>query len=102
MPPTLGRTPVHIRMGDLDGVGHVNNPVYFDLLDDAIARAGGRSTTDTHPRTYDLQYESAVTEGDALHDAAWLSDCTWHYRLERASGGLVLRGRLAEGEDVPY
>lgn len=98
MPQHLSFTPAHIRVGDLDGVGHVNNPVYLDLLDDAVARAGGRTTTDAHPRTYDLQYESAVAAGDALQDVGWLDGGAWHYRLERTGGGLVLRGRLAQDE----
>lgn len=100
VPESPAPAPVHIRMGDLDGVGHVNNPVYLDLLDDAIARAGGRSTIEAHPRVYDLLYEAAVTSGDALQDAAWHDAGAWHYRLEKVGVGPVLRGRLTEGEDV--
>jgi acyl-CoA thioesterase FadM len=97
-PAGASLTPLHIRAADLDGVGHVNNPVYLDLFDDAVIRAGGLSSVAAVPRTYDLQYQAAATAGAAIQDVAWRDGAAWSYRLERAHGGLVLHGRLAEGE----
>jgi acyl-CoA thioesterase FadM len=89
---------VRIRAADLDGVGHMNHPVYLDLLDDAVIRAGGAEMVESHPRTYDMQYQSPVRSGDALLDAAWRDGGLWHYRLERPDGALVLHGRLGADE----
>jgi acyl-CoA thioesterase FadM len=97
-PPTAAHTAVHVRASDLDGVGHVNHPVYVDLLDDAVIRAGGEGSVTAHPRTYEVQYHAAIQPGDALRDVAWEDGGRWRYRLERADGSLVLHGRLSPGE----
>jgi len=99
-PPAAVPASVRIRAGDLDGVGHVNHPVYVDLLDDAVIRAGGRESVAAHPRTYEVQYHAAIQPGDALRDVAWEDRGRWRYRLERADGSLLLHGRLSP-EEIP-
>ncbi|MDR7543242.1 MAG: acyl-[acyl-carrier-protein] thioesterase [Armatimonadota bacterium] len=99
-PPTMAYAPVHIRASDLDGVGHVNHPVYVDLLDDAVIRGGGGRSVAAHPRTYAVQYHAATQPGDPLRDAAWEDGGGWRYRLERADGSLVLHGQLSPEETV--
>jgi acyl-ACP thioesterase len=89
--------PVHVRVADLDGVNHVNHTVYADLLDDAVARAGGAEAIRAHPRTYDLQYKTGIRPGDEIREAAWRADGVWCYRIERGDGHLVMHGRLREG-----
>lgn len=96
-PGGTAATPLRMRASDLDAMGHVNNAVYLDLMDDAVLRAGGHDLVGAHPRTYDLLYHAAATSGDALRDLAWWDGDHWQYRLERGDGLLVLHGRLAGG-----
>lgn len=94
--PTAGspRNSLRIRLSDADALGHANNAVYFDLLDDAVARSGGAATVDAHPRTYDLQYNSAAPAGAAVSERAWSDGRGWHYRLESDAGALHVHGRV--------
>lgn len=91
--------PVRIRTSDVDAMGHANNAVYLDLLDDAITRVGGPTAVDVYPRTYDLQYHAAAGAGVELRDLAWRDDGLWQYRLESPDGVLVLHGRLRPGDE---
>ncbi len=88
---------LRIRVSDADAMGHANNAVYLDLLDDAVVRAGRAEAIAAHPRTYDLQFSAAATVGAELHDLAWEENDQWHYRLEGPDGSLLLHGRLAGG-----
>jgi acyl-CoA thioesterase FadM len=97
-PDGVPPAPLRIRAGDLDGAGHANNPVYLDLLDDAVIRAGGHGVVAAHPRTYDLQFAAGARSEDALQDRAWREADRWHYRLEHVDGRLVAHGRLSRGE----
>ncbi len=96
-PAGIAQSPLRIRVSDADAMGHANNAVYLDLLDDAIIRAGGATAIEAHPRTYDLQYSAAANAGAELHDLAWQENGHWHYRLIGPDGNLLLHGRLASG-----
>lgn len=95
-PPPEGaeRTPLRIRTSDCDAMGHANNPVYLDLFDDAVLRAGGSEAVDAHPRMYDLQYHAAGVAGTDLRDLAWSEGRAWHYRLESEEGELHAHGEV--------
>lgn len=97
-PAGVVQSPLRIRVSDADAMGHANNAVYLDLLDDAIVRAGGAKAIEAHPRTYDLRYSTAATVGAELRDLAWQENGHWHYRLIGPEGNLLLHGRLAGGE----
>lgn len=99
-PASAARTSVRIRHSDADALGHANHPVFVDLLDDAVTRAGGVQAVAAHPRTYDLQYDAPAEAGAALRDVAWQEDGAWWYRLETPDGRLTAHGRLALGRDV--
>ena len=88
-----------IRLGDLDAMGHANNAVYVDLLDDALWRAGAGAALHRYPRTYDLQYHAAARADEALREVLWQDADGWHYRLEGVAGRLRAHGRLRAGED---
>ncbi|MGQ0550193.1 MAG: hypothetical protein ACT4PY_11060, partial [Armatimonadota bacterium] len=90
-------TPLRIRASDCDAMGHANNAVYLDLLDDAVIGAGGAAAVERYPRTYDLQYHAAASAGADLRDLGWVANDTWHYRLESPDGSLYLHGRLRRG-----
>ncbi len=96
-PPDLARSPLRIRLSDADAMGHANNAVYFDLLDDAVVRAGGAAAVHAYPRTYDLQYNAAAPAGAELSDLAWRDQGAWRYRLEKPDGSLLLHGGVADG-----
>ncbi len=96
-PAGIAQPSLRIRVSDADAMGHANNAMYLDLLDDAIIREGGAKAIEAHPRTYDLQYSAAATAGAELHDMAWQENGHWHYRLEGPEGRLLLHGRLASG-----
>jgi acyl-ACP thioesterase len=88
---------VHAR--ELDPLGHVNNGVYLDYLEEAVAAAGGGATLAALPRRYALEYVGPATSGDALRARAWPTPDGWSHRLERAADGAVLlRGTLATGD----
>jgi acyl-CoA thioesterase FadM len=97
-PQDAARIPVHIRASDVDAMGHANNAVYVDLLDDAVARAEDAKIVETHPRTYDLQYSGAATAGATLRGVAWRDGDRRHYQLERPDGTLLLHGTLAAAQ----
>ncbi|MDR7483917.1 MAG: thioesterase [Armatimonadota bacterium] len=99
-PISAEASPLWIRAGDVDALGHANNAAYLDLFDDAVVRAGGQRVIEAHPRTYDLLYHAAAESGAALRDRAWSETGLWHYRLERPDGTLLLHGRLV-GADLP-
>ncbi|MDR7481732.1 MAG: thioesterase [Armatimonadota bacterium] len=82
------------RLGDLDAMGHVNNAVYVDLLDDAVWRAGAGALLEGHPRTYDLQYHAAARADEVLRETVWEAGSGWWYRLETTAGDLRAHGRL--------
>lgn len=93
-------TPVRIRFSDCDAMGHANNAVYLDLVDDAIIRAGGGAALERYPRTCDLQYHAAARAGAELRDLGWVANDVWHYRLESPDGVPYLHGRLRGGDET--
>jgi acyl-CoA thioester hydrolase len=92
-------SPLRIRVGDTDAMGHANNAVYIDLLDDAVVRAGGAAAVAAHPRTYEAQYGAAAAAGAPLRDVAWRDGTAWRYRLESMAGRLHLHGDLTPAAD---
>jgi acyl-CoA thioesterase FadM len=103
-PADAARRTLTFRTTDLDDMRHANHTAYVDVLDDAIARAdgvgSGAETSDARTRTYDLLYHSAATADDVLVDRTWRAECTWHYRLERSDGALLLHGRVTPGDSA--
>jgi acyl-ACP thioesterase len=97
-PEDAHRESVRLRTTDLDDMRHANHTVYVDLIDDAVARAGGVDSTTAYPRTYDLLYHAAAAAHDPLSDAVWRAPGAWHYRLARADGAPIMHGRLTPEE----
>jgi acyl-CoA thioesterase FadM len=89
------------RLRELDPMGHVNNGVYLDWLDETVAAAGldGVTASAAVPRTYRLEYRRPAQPDAALVSTAWLDPAQpsagWAYRLSGADGEDLLRGRLA-------
>jgi acyl-ACP thioesterase len=98
LPPPPGdavrdRSPV--RRHELDPMDHVNNGVYLDRLEDAIAGVpGGGEALDRVPRGVRLEYVAPAGAGDVLESAAWPHAGGWACVLTTASGAETLRGWL--------
>ena len=104
----VGRS-FRVRLHELDPMGHVNNAVYLDWLDEAIDLIAPEAIR-TVPRRYLLEYRTPAAPGAELEGRAWAGSPgpeaglepgqerglsrRWSYRLEDADGRLSLGGRL--------
>ena len=70
--PTSHMIPVHTRWGDEDKYGHVNNVVFFRLLEEARARWITGANAD----------DNLLTHGLLVHEAALTYHSPLHYREE--------------------
>jgi hypothetical protein len=79
-------------------MGHVNNAVYLDWLEEAILGAApgvSNATLATTPRRYRLEYAAAADPGAPLEDAAWQDgELGWCYRLSGPDGRDLFRARV--------
>jgi acyl-CoA thioester hydrolase len=93
-----------VRPHELDPMGHANNAVYLDWLEESIAAASATAGADTRsiaavPRRYRLEYALAASAGATLEAAAWRDATSWSVRITQAdSGADLFRGRLEPGE----
>ena len=94
-PSDAARRTFGVRRHELDPMVHVNNAVYLDWFEEAVAAAGdGCAALDEVPRTYRLEY-AASAEPNAVVDAStWRDDDGWAHR-QSAAGVELLRARLA-------
>jgi acyl-ACP thioesterase len=99
----LGPTPddaaildLRVRPQDLDPMGHVNNAVYLDWVEEALAVAGQAEVTVRVPRHAAIEYAASAELGDALTAAAWREGDAWLVRLRRDSDGTeIARARIS-------
>lgn len=89
------------RLRELDPMVHVNNGVYLDWLDEAVAAGGGTAAIASFRRRYRLEYLHPVAPGTPLVSAAWQDGPGWAYRLADEDGTELLRGRLEAGTVDP-
>jgi hypothetical protein len=76
-------------------MGHVNNAVYLDWIEEVVASAGDRAATTTVPRRVAIEYAASAEPGDRVEAAAWAGDGGWWVRLTRPSDGAdLVRARL--------
>jgi acyl-CoA thioesterase FadM len=99
-PPGVAGRPLVPRLRELDPQGHVNNAVYLDWIDEAIAAAGGPDAVRAPERRYRLEYLRPAGPGAALRSTAWRDGAGWAWRLADDVGDLV-RGRLDGPVDAP-
>src|SRR5664280_120553 len=70
-----------VRLHELDPMGHVNNAVYVDWLDEAVHLVDP-VVIRVVPRRYRLEYRAAAAPGADLVGQAWPDGEGWSYRLE--------------------
>lgn len=92
-PADASRRSFGVRLHELDPMGHVNNAVYVDWLDEAIDLVDPVAIR-VVPRHYRLEYRAAAAPGADLVGRAWPDGLGWFYRLEDGAGRLCLGGRL--------
>jgi acyl-ACP thioesterase len=92
------RLAFHVRPQDLDPMGHVNNAVYLDWLEEAVASAGASDLTTSIPRRIALEYAAPAGPGEELEALAWASDAGWWVRLRRAADGTDLLRAASRSE----
>jgi len=83
---------IRVRPHDLDVVGHVNNAVYLDWLEEALlARGGGVAPLDALPRTARLEYVASAGPGDEVEVGTWQDGPSWSARISHVGGREVLK-----------
>jgi acyl-ACP thioesterase len=99
-PEGVARQPVRARPHELDPMGHVNNAVYVDWLEEAIAAASTQDSTPPSPRRMGLEYLGSAAPGVELGAIAWPADHGWLFRLD-AGGQVLVRARATEVSAAP-
>ena len=103
LPPSPEGTverPLVPRLRELDPQGHVNNAIYLDWMDEAVAASSGADAVRAAARRYRLEYLRSAGPGAALTSAAWRDGAGWAWRLADDVGDLV-RGRLDHPGETP-
>jgi acyl-ACP thioesterase len=102
-PADAPRRELTVRPHELDPMGHVNNAVYVDWLEESIGSAGGPSggaDVAAVPRRYRLEYALAAGPDASLSAAAWADGSGWSVRLtDTRTGGDVFRSRMERRSD---
>ena len=94
-PPDAVALRFQVRRRDLDPMAHVNNSVYLDFLEEALAAAGHGELLTALPRRYEIDFVTSAERNDPLVGCTWPLDGGWGYRLTRDDGTEVFRGRVA-------
>jgi acyl-ACP thioesterase len=98
LPPTpadADTIELRVRPQDLDPMGHVNNAVYLDWIEEALAEAGQSSMTVAIPRRVVIEYAASAEAGDRLTASVWNDADGWAVRLARPADGIdVIRARF--------
>ncbi len=105
-PPDAAVLRTVVRPQDVDPMGHVNNAVYVDYLEEAMLAAGAAAARAIAavPRRVRIEYAAAAAPGAELSGAAWRLDDAdgqaggWAWRLVDATDHELARGRVLDGE----
>ena len=85
---------IRVRPQNLDPMGHVNNAVYLDWIEEAVAASEPEALAAV-PRRVTIEYAASAEPGDVLTARSWRDADGWCVRLERADDGATLvRARL--------
>ncbi len=84
----------HVHRRDLDPLDHVNNSVYLDYFEEAVAAAGQGELLRATPRRYLLDFASSAERDEPLVGRTWPHEGGWAYRLTGEDGTDIFRARL--------
>jgi acyl-CoA thioesterase FadM len=89
----------NVRPSDLDPLDHVNNAVYVDWLEEALAETGGQLGTEVTPRvpeggppqTLRLEYLASAERGNEVLVELHGEPNAWSARIRRSDGTELVR-----------
>ncbi len=90
-PAGAAASTISVRPGDIDPMGHVNNAVYVDYVEEHLAAVGRRGALEALPRDLRLEYVSPAAEGDAIVAYSWPLADGWACRLVAGDEGELFR-----------
>ena len=96
-PESAKRRQVEVRPQELDPLDHVNNAVYADWFDEAVAAADpdGAEGARLLPRRVRLEYAQAAEPDERMETVIWRDEGGWSCRAIRVADGTdLLRARL--------
>jgi acyl-ACP thioesterase len=96
-PESARRRTIEVRPQELDPLDHVNNAVYADWFDEAVAAADpeGSAVARSVPRRVRLEYALAAEPAERLDTVTWHDEAGWSCRAIRSADGTdLLRARL--------
>jgi acyl-ACP thioesterase len=96
-PDDATRLSIRVRPHDLDPLGHVNNAVYLDWIEEAVSAVDPGAAA-AAPRRIAIEYAASAESGDVLEAVAWPARSACCVRLERPDGSELVRARV-EVED---
>ena len=85
---------VVVRRSEIDPMRHMNNAVYLDYLEEAVAAAGGAALLDSCPLRYRLEFLLPALQGARLIGRAWPVPGGWGYLLAGEDGAAQFRGMV--------
>jgi acyl-ACP thioesterase len=105
IPATASSLELRVRPADIDPMGHVNNAVYLDWIEEAVAvaeriaversAAGATTAIGDLPRRIAIEYAASAEPGDVVRASAWPEAGGWWVRVSRpADGADLIRARL--------
>jgi Acyl-ACP thioesterase len=103
--PAGGSPVLAVRRHELDPMGHVNNAVYLDWAEEAVAAAGG--PIDDLPRRWRLEFLGAARPTSTILARPWPTETGWSCVVddpstgERFVGTTLAVGRPALDADHP-
>ena len=95
-PPDATTLDLRVRPSDIDPMGHVNNAVYLDWIEEAVAATDGAPILSAVPRRVAIEYAASAEPGDEVRAAAWPAPAGWWIRITRPSDGADLIRALVE------
>ena len=90
--PELVRIEISVRPRDLDPMGHVNNAVYLDWIEEILGSAD--CDVSAVPRRYRIEYLASAESGDRVVGLGRRVGETWHLSLAREAGSELVRAAV--------
>ncbi len=93
-PPDADEAVFAVRRSEADPMGHVNNAVYVDYLDEGFLRRAARHGRLPVPRRYRVEFAGSAVPGSRVTARSWSEPLAWSCSLVDESGHETLRATL--------